>query len=536
MKPKDISFDDDARRHLLRGINLLADTVKVTLGPRGRNVVLENSAGASRSTKDGATVAKEIELENRFENMGALMLREVAERVNTDAGDGTTTAIVLAQAIAQEGIKAVAVGLNPMDVKRGIDMAIEAADASIAELSYPVEARNDIVQVGLVASNGDTQVAEMLADAIKRVGRDGAITIEQAQSIETELEIVEGMQFDRGYLSPYFVTDADKMICEFENARVLLHERKITALQSLLPILEAAVQGSEPLLIVAEDIEGEALATLVLNKLRAGLKVVAVQAPAFGERRQAFLDDLAMLVDTTVIRDEFGLTLEHLAPERLGYARRVRVTKNKTIVVGRGNQAKSIGERCIQLRREIDKTTSDYDREKLRERLSALSGGVAVIRVGGTSEAEVSERMDRIEDAVNAVKAAVADGIVPGGGTSFIAAISSLNALQPLNQEQKAGILAVRRALQAPTRQLVENAGLAGSFIVGKLIDRQESNIGLNVESGQFVNMSDAGIIDPTRVVRAALRSAGSIAGLLITAAAMVAESNDANGRQVAKK
>jgi chaperonin GroEL len=536
MSAKQIHFDDDARRRLLHGIDALADAVKVTLGPRGRNVVIEQGPGAPRSTKDGVSVAREIELEDRFENMGALMLREVAERVNKDAGDGTTTAIVLAQAIAREGIKAVSVGLNPMDVKRGIDLAIEAADARIAELARPIKSREATLQVGLVASNGDAQVTEMLADAIERVGADGAITIESAQSIDTVLEIVEGMQLDRGYLSPHFVTDAEKMICEYENVRVLLHQGKIASLQPLLPILEACAKSSEPLLIVAEDIEGEALATLVLNKVRAGLKVVGVKSPGFGERQHALLDDLAVLVNTTVIRDELGVKLEHYSSDRLGRARRIQVMNDKTIVVGTGEQQERIAGRCEQIRYEIEQATSDYDREKLRERLAALSGGVAVIRVGGTSDSEVTERKDRIEDAVNAVKAAVADGIVPGGGASLIAAVPAVDVLRPRNREEKVGIQAVRRALQAPTRQLAENAGLTGSFIVGKLIDRQDPTIGLDVASGQFVNMYEAGLIDPARVVRAALRAAGSVSGLLVTTAAMVAEAPEANNHQLAPR
>lgn len=533
MNPKYIQYDDEARRRLLRGMDLLANAVKVTMGPRGRNVIVENASGVPRSTKDGVTVAKQIELGNRFENMGALMLREAAERVNTDAGDGTTTAIVLAQAIAQEAIKAVSVGLNPMDVKRGIDIAIDVASARIAELCRPVESRQAIVQIGLVASNKDTQVAEMLADAIERVGNDGAITIEEAQSVETELEIVEGMQFDRGYLSPQFATNLEKMICEFENARVLLHQGKIATLQPLLPILEAVIQDSEPLLIIADEIEGEALAALVLNKLRAGLKVVAIRAPSFGEHRHVLLDDLAVLVGTTVIRDELGLALEHFSPALLGRARRVRVTNDKTTVVGTQAQRKAISERCDQLRHEIEIVTSDHDREKLGERLAALAGGVAVIRVGGASEAEVKERKDRIEDAVNAVKAAAAGGTVPGGGAAFIAAISSLDGLRPVNHEQKVGIQAVRRGLQAPVRQIVENAGFNAPFIVGSLIDRHEDGIGIDAESGQLVNMYEAGIIDPARVVSAALRTAGSIAGLLVTTAALVADAADTNDLQM---
>jgi chaperonin GroEL len=533
MSAKQIHFDDDARRRLLRGIDAVADAVRVTLGPRGRNVVIEQGSGAPRSTKDGVSVAREIELEDRFENMGALMLREVAERVNNDVGDGTTTAIVLAQAIAREGIKAVSVGLNPMDVKRGIDLAIKAAEARIAALARPIKTREAILQVGLVASNGDSQVAEMLADAIGRLGADGAITVETAQSVDTVLEIVEGIQLDRGYLSPHFVTDAEKMVCEYENVRILLHQSKIATLQPLLPILEACAKSSEALLVVADDVEGEALTALVLNKVRAGLKVVAVKSPGFGERQHALLDDLAVLVDTTVVRDEMGVKLEHFSPDRLGRARRIQVMNDKTIVVGTGEHRERIIEGCEQIRHQIEQAASDYDREQLRQRLAALSGGVAVIRVGGTSDSEVTERKDRIEDAINAVKAAVADGIVPGGGAAFIAAVPVLDALSSRNREQKVGIQAVRRALQAPTRQLAENAGLTGSFIVGKLIDRQDPTIGLDVKSGEFVDMFEAGLIDPARVVRAALRAAGSVSGLLVTTAATVAEAPEANNHQL---
>lgn len=530
---KEILFDEDAHRRLLRGINVLADAVKVTMGPRGRNVVLEKAGGAPRSTKDGVTVAREIELDDRFENMGASLLREIAERVSAEAGDSTTTAIVLARAIAEEGVKAVSVGFSPMDVKRGIDMAIDAVDSRIVQISRPVKTREAVIQVGLVASNGDAQVAEMLADAIERIGRDGAITIEEGQTTETTLEVVEGMQFDRGYLSPHFVTDTERLICEMENARVLLHEGKLTALQPLLPILEAVAQSSAPLVIVADDIEGEALATLVLNKLRADLKVAAIKAPGFGDRRQAMLDDLATLVDTTVVRDDLGLTLEHFAPDRLGRARHVRITKDKTIIVGGDGRKYKLDERCAQIRHEIELATSDYDREKLLERLAALSGGVAVIQIGGMSEAEVKERKDRVEDAVNAVKAAVADGIVPGGGSSLIASITALDGLKPLNPDQKIGIEAVRRALQAPTRQIADNAGLAGSFIVSKLLDRQESGVGLDARSGQFTDMYDAGIVDALRVVRAALRCAGSIGGLITTTSAMIARRGDQRSHQV---
>jgi chaperonin GroEL len=524
MTAKDIRFNDDARSRLMRGVEVLADAVRVTMGPRGRNVILEKSFGPPRSTKDGDTVAKDIELEDRFENIGAQMLREVAGKANDEAGDGTTTAIVLARAIAREGIKAVTVGLNPMEVKRGIDMAVTAADVHIGKLSRSVDTREAIVHVGMVASNGDEEIAGMLADAIDRVGRDGAITVEEAQSLETELHVVEGMQFDRGYISPHFVTDAEKMVCELDRPRILLHEGKISTLQPLLPILEAVAKDGAPLLIVAEEVEGDALATLIVNKLRGGLKLAAVKAPGFGDRRKAMMDDLAVLVGTIVVRDELGMKLDSIGIDQLGRAKLVKITKDETILVGAGGQDEAIAARIAQIRTQLEEASSDYDRQKLEERLAALSGGVAVIRVGGTSESEVKERKDRVDDAVNAVRAAVAEGVVPGGGIALLDAIKALEPLKPANDEQRVGIDAVRRALEAPVRQIVENAGLAGAVIAGKLRERENPNIGLDARTGEFVDMFKAGIIDPTHVVRAALRCGGSVAALLVTTEAMVAD------------
>lgn len=535
MTAKDIRFNDDARSRLMRGVEILANAVRVTMGPRGRNVVIEKSFGAPRSTKDGVTVAKEIELEDRFENIGVQMLREVAGRANDEAGDGTTTAIVLAQAIALEGIKAVTVGLNPIEVKRGIDMAVAAADAHIGKLSRPVNTRDAIVHVGLVASNGDEEIAGMLADAFDRVGRDGAITVEEAQSIETELDVMEGMQFDRGYMSPHFVTDAEKMVCELDRPRILLHEGKIGALQLLLPVLEAVAKDGAPLLIVAEGFEGDALATLIVNKLRGGLTLAAVKAPGFGDRRKAMMDDIAALVGTIVVRDELGLKLDSIGIDQLGRAKLVKITKDETVLVGAGGQEDAVAARIAQVRTELEDTTSDYDREKLEQRLAALSGGVAVIRVGGTSESEVKERKDRVEDAVNAVRAAIAEGVVQGGGVALLDAIKALEPLMPANHEQKVGIEAVRRALESPVRQIAQNAGLAGSMIAGKLRERKNPNTGFDARTGAYVDMFKAGIIDPTRVVRAALRCGSSVAALLVTTEAMVAdhvEQTHSSGRE----
>jgi len=524
MTAKEVKLNDEARKLLMQGVETLADAVKVTMGPRGRNVVLEKSFGAPRSTKDGVTVAKEIEFENRFQNIGAQMLREVAGRAHDEAGDGTTTAIVLAQAIAREGIKAVTVGLNPMDVKRGIDMAVAAADNYIARLSRPVRKRAATLHVATVASNGDTEVAEMLSEAFDRVGRDGAVSVEEAQSFEMALDVVEGMQFDRGYISPHFATDTEKMTCELEAPRILLHEGKIDALQPILPLLEAVAKEGAPLLIIAEDVEGEALATLVVNKLRGGLKLAAVKAPGFGDRRKALLDDIAALTGTVVVRDELGIRLDSMTLDRLGRAKRATVTKDDTLLVGAGGQKKALDERMAQIRAEIAVATSDYDREKLEERLAALSGGVAVIRVGGTSEAAVRERKDRVDDALSAVRAALAEGVVPGGGTALLDAATALDDLKPANNEQKVGIEAVRRALEAPVRQIAENAGLPGSVVAGKLRERLNSQYGFDARNGQYVDMFKSGIIDPTKVVRTALRAGASVASLLVTTEAMVAD------------
>ncbi|MFN4282380.1 MAG: chaperonin GroEL [Alphaproteobacteria bacterium] len=537
MTAKDIRFDDDARSRLMRGVEILADAVKVTIGPRGRNVVLEKGFGAPRSTKDGVTVAKEIELEDRFENIGAQMLRVVAGKANDEVGDGTTTAIVLAQAIAREGIKAVTVGLDPMEVKRGIDVAVAAADAHIGELCRPVDSHDAIQQVGLVASNGDEEIAGMLADAFDRVGRDGVITAEEAQSLETKLDVVEGMKFDRGYISPHFVTDAEKMICVLDQPRILLHEGKIGSLQPLLPILEAVARDGASLLIVAEDVEGEALATLIVNKLRGGLKIAAAKAPGFGDRRNALMDDIAALTGTVVVRDELGIKLDSLALDQLGRAARANVTKDDTILVGAKGHEDAISARVAQIRAELENATSDYDREKLEERLAALSGGVAVIRVGGTSESQVKERKDRVDDAVNAVRAAIAEGVVPGGGVALLDAVKALERLKPASREQRVGIAAVKRALEAPLRQIAENAGLPGSWIVAQLREREDPNIGLDARTGELVDMYEAGIIDPARVVRAALRCGSSVASLLVTTEALVAEhveQEDASARELA--
>jgi len=524
MTAKEVKFNDDARALLMQGVDTLADAVKVTMGPRGRNVVLDKSFGSPRSTKDGVTVAKDIEFEDRFKNIGAQMLREVAGKAHDEAGDGTTTAIVLAQAIAREGIKAVTVGLNPMDVKRGIDMAVAAADAHIGKLSRPVRQRDAMLHVATVASNGDTGVAEMLTEAFDRVGRDGAVSVEDAQSLEMELDVVEGLQFDRGYISPHFATDTEKMICELETPRILLHEGKIDSLQPILPLLEAAAQEGVPLLIIAEDVEGEALATLIVNKLRGGLKLAAVKAPGFGDRRKALMDDIAVLTGTTVVRDELGIRLDSMSLDRLGRTKRATVTKDNTLLVGAVGKKKAIDDRMAQIRAEIAAATSDYDREKLEERLAALSGGVAVIRVGGTSESEVKERKDRVDDALSAVRAAVAEGVVPGGGVTLLDAAKALETLKPANPDQKVGIEAVRRALEAPARQIAENAGLPGSVVAAKLRERKNQKFGLDARSDEYVDMFKAGIIDPTKVVRTALRAGASVASLLVTTEAMIAD------------
>jgi chaperonin GroEL len=524
MAAKEVKFSGDARDRMLRGVELLANAVKVTLGPKGRNVVLAKSYGAPRITKDGVTVAKEIELSDRFENMGAQMVKEVATRTSDLAGDGTTTATVLAQSIVREGAKAVAAGMNPMDLKRGIDMAVEAVVADIKRVSRKVSTNAEIAQVGTISANDDREIGEMIAKAMQKVGNEGVITVEEAKSLETELDIVEGMQFDRGYISPYFVTNAEKMVAELEDPYILLHEKKLPGLQALLPLLEAVVQSGKPLLIVAEDIEGEALATLVVNKLRGGLKVAAVKAPGFGDRRKAMLEDIAVLTGGQVISEDLGIKFENVTLAMLGRAKKVRIEKeNTTIIDGAGKKA-DITARTNQLRAQIEETTSDYDKEKLQERLAKLAGGVAVIRVGGASEVEVKERKDRVDDAMHATRAAVEEGIVPGGGVTLLYAGKALARLKPENDDQRVGIDIVRRALQAPARQIFANAGVDSSIIVGKLLEAGDASHGFDAQSGSYVDMVKAGIIDPTKVVRLALQGAASIAGLLITTEAMVAE------------
>ena len=524
MAAKEVRFGVDARTRMLRGVDILADAVKVTLGPKGRNVVLEKSFGAPRITKDGVTVAKEIELSDKFENMGAQMVREVASKTNDLAGDGTTTATVLAQAIVREGVKAVAAGLNPMDLKRGIDLAVEAVVADIKSRSRKVATNAEIAQVGTISANGEVEIGKKIAEAMEKVGNEGVITVEESKSLETELEVVEGMQFDRGYLSPYFVTNADKMTTELENPFILFHEKKLSGLQALLPVLEAVVQSGRPLLIVSEDVEGEALATLVVNKLRGGLKVAAVKAPGFGDRRKAMLEDMAILTGGQVVSEDLGIKLENVTLDMLGTAKKVQITKdNTTIVDGAGAKA-DIQARCGQIRGQIEETTSDYDREKLQERLAKLAGGVAVIRVGGATEVEVKERKDRVDDAMHATRAAVEEGIVPGGGVALLYAIKALAALKPANDEQRVGIDIVRRALQAPVRQIAINAGVDGSIVVGKLTDQNDPSYGFDAQAGVYTDLVKAGIIDPTKVVRTALQDAASVAGLLITTEAMVGE------------
>jgi chaperonin GroEL len=534
MAAKEIRLNGDARDRLLRGIDVLANAVKVTLGPKGRNVLLDKSYGAPRITKDGVTVAKEIELSDRFENMGAQMVREVASKTSDQAGDGTTTATVLAQAIVRGGSKAVAAGLNPMDLKRGIDMAVEAVVNEIKKVSKKVSTNAEIAQVGRISANDDREIGEMIAAAMDKVGNEGVITIEEAKGLETELDIVEGMQFDRGYLSPYFVTNAEKMICELENPHILLFEKKLSGLQAILPLLEAVMKSGDPLLIVAEDIEGETLATLVVNKLRGGLKVAAVKAPGFGDRRKAMLEDLAVLTGGQVISEDLGIKLENVTLDMLGRAKRVRVEKENTTIIDGAASKADIAGRCTQLRAQIEETTSDYDKEKLQERLAKLAGGVAIIRVGGASEVEVKERKDRVDDAMHATRAAVEEGVVPGGGVTLLYASRSLGGLNPENDDQKAGIDIVRRALEAPARQIFVNAGEEGSIIVGKLLDQNEPNRGFDAQSGTYVDMVKAGIIDPAKVVRLALQGAASVGGLLVTTEAMIADAPQSGASSMA--
>ena len=523
MAAKDVKFSTDARDKMLHGVDILANAVKVTLGPKGRNVVLDKSYGAPRITKDGVTVAKEIELEDKFENMGAQMLREVASKTSDIAGDGTTTATVLAQAIVKEGIKLVAAGMNPMDLKRGIDMAVDEVVKDIARQAKKVKSSEEIAQVGTVAANGEKEIGQMIAKAMQKVGNEGVITVEEAKSLESELEVVEGMQFDRGYISPYFITNAEKMVAELESPYILIYEKKLSGLQSLLPLLELVVQSGRPLLIIAEDIEGEALATLVVNKLRGGLKVAAVKAPGFGDRRKAMLQDIAVLTGGELISEDLGIKLENVTIHMLGRAKRVTITKDDTTIVNGAGKKADIEARIAQIKQQIEDTTSDYDKEKLQERLAKLAGGVAVIKVGGSSEIEVKERKDRVDDALNATRAAVEEGIVPGGGVALLWASKSLKA-KGHNEDQEAGINIIRRALQAPIRQIAENAGVEGSIVVGKVTDHKSPSFGYDAQTGEYGDLIAKGIIDPAKVVRVALQDASSVAGLLVTTEAMVAE------------
>jgi chaperonin GroEL len=520
---KEVIFGAEARDKMMKGVDILADAVKVTLGPKGRNVVLDKSFGAPRTTKDGVSVAKEIELEDKFENMGAQMVREVASRTNDVAGDGTTTATVLTQAIVREGHKAVAAGMNPMDLKRGIDLAVSAALEDLDKRSKKVKSNEEIAQVGTISANGEAEIGQMIAQAMEKVGNEGVITVEEAKGLESELNVVEGMQFDRGYLSPYFITNADKMTTELEDPLILLHETKLTNLQAMVPILEAVVQSSRPLLIIAEDIEGEALATLVVNKLRGGLKIAAVKAPGFGDRRKAMLEDIAILTGGQVISEDLGIKLENVTLDMLGTAKRVNITKDETVIVDGASKKKDVDSRVGQIRTQIENTTSDYDREKLQERVAKLAGGVAVLKVGGVTEVEVKERKDRVDDALNATRAAVESGIVPGGGTSLLLATLAIDKLTDENPDIQAGIKIIRRALEAPVRQISENAGVEGSIVVGKVLDGK-GKIGFDAQNEVYCDLISAGIVDPAKVVTTALRDAASVAGLLITTEAMVAD------------
>jgi chaperonin GroEL len=530
MAAKDVKFSTDARDRMLRGVDTLANAVKVTLGPKGRNVVIDKSFGAPRITKDGVTVAKEIELEDKFENMGAQMVREVAQKTNDQAGDGTTTATVLAQAIVKEGAKSVAAGMNPMDLKRGIDIAVTAVVADIKKRAKKVGSSAEIAQVGTISSNGDSKIGQMIAQAMQKVGNEGVITVEEAKALNTEVEIVEGMQFDRGYLSPYFITNAEKMLAELEDAYVLLHEKKLTGLQSMLPVLEAVVQSGKPLVIVAEDIEGEALATLVVNKLRGGLKVAAVKAPGFGDRRKAMLEDIAILTNGQLISEDLGIKLENVTLAMLGRAKKVIIEKEKTTIVDGAGKKKEIEARIGQIKAQIEETTSDYDKEKLQERLAKLAGGVAVIKVGGATEVEVKEKKDRVEDALNATRAAVEEGIVPGGGVALLRAKKAVGRITNENADVQAGINIVLKALEAPIRQIAENSGVEGSIVVGKIIENKSETFGFDAATETYVDMVEKGIIDPAKVVRAALQDAASVSGLLVTTEAMVAEAPKKGG------
>lgn len=530
MAAKIVKFNTDARDKMLKGVNVLADAVKVTLGPKGRNVVIQKSFGAPRSTKDGVSVAKEIELEDAFENMGAQMIREVASKANDNAGDGTTTATVLAQAIVQEGLKAVAAGMNPMDLKRGIDQAVAVALDEVKAISKPVSNNSEIAQVGTISANGDAEIGELIALAMAKVGNEGVITVEEAKTAETTVDIVEGMQFDRGYLSPYFITNADKMEVALEEPLILLHEKKLTSLQPMLPVLEAVVQSGRPLLIIAEDIEGEALATLVVNKLRGGLRVAAVKAPGFGDRRKAMLEDIAILTGGQVISEDLGIKLETVTLDMLGKAKKVQITKDDTTIVEGAGEKEGIEARVSQIKRQIEDTTSDYDKEKLQERLAKLAGGVAVLRVGGSTEVEVKEKKDRVDDALNATRAAADEGIVPGGGVALLQASKKLIDLKGANADQNAGIAIVRRALQAPIRQISENSGVEGSIVVGKVMESKDASFGFNAQTEEYGDLVKMGVIDPAKVVRSALKSAASVAGIMITTEAAIADAPKKGG------
>ena len=530
MAAKEVKFSTDARARMLAGVDILANAVKVTLGPKGRNVVLDKSFGAPRITKDGVTVAKDIELADKFENMGAQMVKEVASRTADEAGDGTTTATVLAQAIVREGSKAVAAGMNPMDLKRGIDLAVTNVITSLHKASKKVSTSAEIAQVGTISANGDSEIGDMIAKAMEKVGNEGVITVEEAKGLTTELDVVEGMQFDRGYTSPYFVTNADKMTCEMENPFILIHEKKLSGLQPLLPVLEQIVQSGRPLLIITEDIEGEALATLVVNKLRGGMKVCAVKAPGFGDRRKAMLEDIAVLTNGQVISEDIGIKLENVTIEMLGSAKKLTVTKEETTIVEGSGDKKAITSRCSQIRQQVEETSSDYDREKLQERLAKLAGGVAVISVGGASEMEVKERKDRVDDALHATRAAVEEGVVPGGGTALLTSIKALSKLEPENDDQRVGVDIIRRSLQSPIRQIAENAGEDGAVIANQVLESKVKGYGFNAQTGKYVDMIKEGIIDPTKVVRTALQDAASVAGLLITTEAMVADAPEKAG------
>ena len=530
MSAKDVKFSTDARSRMLKGVNILADAVKVTLGPKGRNVVLDKSFGAPRITKDGVSVAKEIELEDKFENMGAQMVKEVASRTNDEAGDGTTTATVLAQAIVKEGMKAVAAGMNPMDLKRGIDLATSKVVDHIKSASRKVENSDEVAQVGTISANGEAEIGRQIADAMQKVGNEGVITVEENKGLETETDVVEGMQFDRGYLSPYFVTNADKMIAELDDCMILLHEKKLSSLQPMVPLLESVIQSQKPLLIIAEDVEGEALATLVVNKLRGGLKIAAVKAPGFGDRRKAMLQDIAILTGGQVISEDLGMKLENVTIDMLGRAKKVSITKDNTTIVDGAGEKAEIEARVSQIRTQIEETTSDYDREKLQERVAKLAGGVAVIRVGGMTEVEVKERKDRVDDALNATRAAVQEGIVVGGGVALVQGAKALEGLTGANSDQNAGIAIVRKALEAPLRQIAENAGVDGSVVAGKVRESTDLRFGYNAQTDEYGDMFKFGVIDPAKVVRTALEDAASIAGLLVTTEAMVADKPQKDG------